>query len=317
MTPATQLEHAYAQHFTSPQNPTKMSHVMDEQWERQFAAISIDTPSISKQTPLYHKPIQQHMEPFVSRQQIPIPSTSFAPESSTTSTITSTHDEENFDDWMDESDLPTKQGDEAIFEPDLGDYTFASANPYLEEKDVVDMPTSSFNAILSLEATIRQDPDNSSHAWMQLAQLHARNDNHTAAVQALKKTRHDPSHHTMMQLALCYSSLELYPAAYYALEQWISQAYPNLVSTNGQLPNEPFMLHRRVMDSFLAAATSNPEADTMDPDVQVGLAILSAASGEYHKAADCFRAALHMRPKVSFPLFRDVDCLLIYVCAGD
>lgn len=260
------------------------------------------------------------MEPFVSRQQIPIPSTSFTPESSTMSTITtttSTHDEENFDDWMDESDLPTKQGHEAIFEPDLGDYTFASANPYLEEKDVVDMPTSSFNAILSLEATIRQDPDNSSHAWMQLAQLHARNDNHTAAVQALKKTRHDPSHHTMMQLALCYSSLELYPAAYYALEQWISQAYPNLVSTNGQLPNEPFMLHRRVMDSFLAAATSNPEADTMDPDVQVGLAILSAASGEYHKAADCFRAALHMRPKVSLPLFRDVDCLLIYVCAGD
>lgn len=308
MTPATQLEHAYAQHFTSPQNPTMMSHVMDEQWEKQFAAISIDTPSTSKQTSLYHSSIQ----PFISPQQLPIPSASFAPEASTMSTTTTTTistpvDEENFDDWIDESDLPTKQGYGSIYEPDLGDYTFAPANSYLEEKDTIDIPTS-FDAILSLEATIRQDPDNSNHAWVQLAQLHAKNDNHTAAVQALKKIRHDPHHHTMMQLALCYSSLELYPAAYYALEQWISQTYPDLVPTNGQLPSEPFMLHRRVMDSFLAAATSNPDAGTMDPDVQVGLAILSAASGEYHKAADCFRAVLHMRPKVNPPSFREECC---------
>lgn len=313
MTPATQLEHAYAQHFTSPQNSTKMSHVMmDEQWEKQFAAISIDSPSTSKQTSIYHSPIQQqHMEPFISQQQLPIPSASFAPETSTTSTTTTTIStpsaEENFDDWIDESDLPTNQGHGSIYEPDLGDYTFASANPYMEEKDTIDIPTS-FDAILSLEATIRQDPENSSHAWVRLAQLHAQNDNHTAAVQALKKIRHDPSHHTMMQLALCYSSLELYPAAYYALEQWISQTYPDLVSTNGELPSEPYMLHRQVMDSFLAAATTNPDASTMDPDVQVGLAILSAASGEYHKAADCFRTALHMRPKVNLAFLRKECC---------
>ncbi|KAI7878448.1 TPR-like protein [Lichtheimia hyalospora FSU 10163] len=298
-TPVTPFEHAYAQHFTNPQNTTTdMNHVMDAQWERQFAAISIDTPSMK--SPL-HSSIREHMTPFITQQPLSTSSrTSFTAEIATSTINTTSTPDEDFDDWIDENDLFTQTRHGARYNPDLGEYTFIPENPYLKDKDTIDMSENdiqrSSETILALEATILQDPDNSSHAWMQLAMIHVQNDNHKSAVQALKNTKHDPQH-TMMQLALCYSSLDLYPAAYDALEQWISQAYPNLMSTNTQQPMEPFMLHRRVMDSFLSAARSNPEADAMDPDVQVGLAILSAGSAEYHKAADCFRAALHMRPK--------------------
>lgn len=313
MAPVHQLEQAYVQHFTSQQRSSDMNHVMDDQWETQFAAISIDPPSLLRE-PL--PPMQKQVEPFIPQQPLSTPSASseasFAQE--IPNTTTTSISDEDFDDWIDESDLPTKSRHNTLYDPDLGEYTFAPLNPYLEKKDAINVDTPS-EAILVLEAAILQDHViDSNHAWMQLALQHAQNGNHTSAVQALKKTRHDPDR--MLQLALCYSSLELYPAAYYALEQWISQAYPDLMSKDRQLPNEPFMLHQRVLNSFLAAARSKPETNAMDPDVQVGLAILSAGSGEYHKAADCFRAVLHMNPKVicsSFFPCQSIDCNFIHM----
>lgn len=319
MAPAHQLEHAYTQHFTSQQHSTDMNHVMDDQWERQFAAISIDPPSLSRE-PL--PPMQKQVEPFISQQsfipQQPLSTPSASSEASSAQetpniTIASISDED-FDDWTDESDLPTKSRHSTLYNPDLGEYPFAPSNPYLEEKDAVNVDNPS-EAILVLEAAILQGHViDSNYAWMQLALQHVQNGNHTSAVQALKMTRHDSDR--MLQLALCYSSLELYPAAYYALEQWISQAYPDLVSKDRQLPNEPFMLHQRVLNSFLAAARSKPDTNAMDPDVQVGLAILSAGSGEYHKAADCFRAVLHMNPKVNcssfFPMSEYPSRLIVF-----
>lgn len=83
--------------------------------------------------------------------------------------------------------------------------------------------------------------------------------------------------------------------SYVALLHWIRNTYP--ATASAPMPGAPITidaLHDHVLNLYLTAARS--VKDNMDPDVQVGLGVLSYNSRDFDRAIDCFRAALSVRP---------------------
>lgn len=59
---------------------------------------------------------------------------------------------------------------------------------------------------------------------------------------------------------------------------------------------EPWAIHDVVQKAFLSVAWAQQTSTEHDPELQVGLGVLLYINGEFAKAADCFAAALSMRP---------------------
>ncbi|KAI8876568.1 TPR-like protein [Backusella circina FSU 941] len=192
-----------------------------------------------------------------------------------------------------------------FYKPNLGEYVFEVSNPFLSHPDpfseglrLLEGGCSLTDAALAFEAAVQLDPEDS-QAWMNLGNSHAQNEKEIPAIRALERAVAIDSENldALMSLSVSYTNESYDQAAYLTLERWIIGKYPSILK--GQpFPEKvsPFELQMRTINFFLTIARQAPDAESMDPDVQVGLGVLFYGSGDLDKAADCFISALKSRP---------------------
>ncbi|KAL5347565.1 Peroxisomal membrane signal receptor PTS1 [Pseudogymnoascus australis] len=209
----------------------------------------------------------------------------------------------SFDQW----DGFDGMGSHAAFrDPHLGDYTFEADNIFADVPNAFEEGVRIMEeggnlslAALAFEAAVQRD---STHlaAWVHLGSAQAQNEKETPAIRALEQAlKIDPSNlEALMGLAVSYTNEGYDSTAYRTLERWLSVKYPAVAPPSGLSAEADIgftdrqQLHEKVTNLFIQAAQLSPDAETMDPDVQVGLGVLFYGAEEYDKAVDCFSAAL-------------------------
>jgi len=185
----------------------------------------------------------------------------------------------------------------------------AASNPYVhlaEEMDVRGIGRALLEegklseAILALEAALQRDltMEESSECWQLLGQAQAENDEDAQAIAALENAvKATPENReARMSLAVSYTNDLFREEALETLRLWLEQhpGYRDLPPG----PTEGLSFEERhavLSGRFLAAARERPSGD-LDAEVQTALGLLYNLSMEYTRAADCFQAALSVRP---------------------
>eukprot|EP00300_Choanocystis_sp_HF-7_P018976 c20196_g1_i3.p1 GENE.c20196_g1_i3~~c20196_g1_i3.p1 ORF type:complete len:350 (-),score=79.86 c20196_g1_i3:183-1232(-) len=173
------------------------------------------------------------------------------------------------------------------------DAPFDAGMAYLERGNLSE-------SILAFEESVQRSPDNA-RAWMWLGLAQAENDDDVSALYCLgKAVECDPSDlDAYMALATSATNELTRTDALHALVQWLrhndkySELVKNLPPSLIDSGISDFVLHRQVVEAFMSAARSHPNAP--DPDVQIALGLLFNLNHEYSKAVDCFRTALSVR----------------------
>ncbi|XP_065286555.1 peroxisomal targeting signal 1 receptor isoform X2 [Dermacentor albipictus] len=203
---------------------------------------------------------------------------------------------------------------ESLPEP-YREYKFADVNPLenvenpfeegLKKLQENDIPS----AVLLFEAAVQKNPQHV-EAWQYLGTTQAENEQDTAAIAALRKCLQlSPQNLTAhMALAVSYTNEALQMQACESLLEWLKcnpryealHSSTNITYRKTSHPAFTIMTteqHSKTRDLFIEAARMSPSDP--DPDVQCALGVLFNLVGEYDKAADCFRAALTVRPNDS------------------
>ncbi|KAK9687595.1 hypothetical protein QE152_g36146 [Popillia japonica] len=189
------------------------------------------------------------------------------------------------------------------------EYTFTEENPMFDVSnplergkamlDQGDLPS----AVLCFEAAVKKEPGNS-EAWLLLGTTQAENEQDPKAICALKEClKLEPNNlKALMSLAVSYTNESYYNQACQSLMTWLKEnpKYSDLVPPEFPISGQVTSLldlnhHKVVQDLYIKAAQRQPT--DVDYEVQSGLGVLFNLSGEYDKAADCFRAALSVQPK--------------------
>lgn len=181
------------------------------------------------------------------------------------------------------------------------DYEFSEENPMLDilkplERGKQFLEEGDFpSAVLCFEAAVKQEPENS-EAWLLLGTTQAENEQDPNAISALNKCLQlDPTNlKGLMALAVSYTNESYYNQACQMLLNWLKHnpKYQDIISQNLKLSGND---HKIIQELFIKAAQMNPK--DIDYEVQCGLGVLFNLTGEYNKAADCFLAALSVRPE--------------------
>ncbi|CAH1114123.1 unnamed protein product [Psylliodes chrysocephalus] len=189
------------------------------------------------------------------------------------------------------------------------DYEFSEENPMLDilkplERGKQFLEEGDFpSAVLCFEAAVKQEPENS-EAWLLLGTTQAENEQDPNAISALNKCLQlDPTNlKGLMALAVSYTNESYYNQACQMLLNWLKHnpKYQDIISQNLKLSGQVTSLlvqndHKIIQELFIKAAQMNPK--DIDYEVQCGLGVLFNLTGEYNKAADCFLAALSVRPE--------------------
>lgn len=170
------------------------------------------------------------------------------------------------------------------------------------------------SAVLCFESAVKQEPDNA-ECWQLLGTSQAENEKDPNAIPALKRALElQPANGAvMMALAVSYTNESLQNQALSMLVEWLkcNDEYRQIIpasmmraaddksdegaaaaATTSSTIRGPQL--KEVQDLYLRAVQQKQPA--IDADIQEALGVLFNLSSEYDKAADCYRAALHVRP---------------------
>lgn len=175
---------------------------------------------------------------------------------------------------------------------------FEKGKAFLEQGDIP-------SAVMCFEAAAQQQPENA-EVWEYLGISQAENEKDPNAIAAMKKSLElkPNNRRVLMALSISYTNESLQNQALQMLINWLqcTEQYSHIVPenfNNASTEAVPTSLInsielKDVQNIFLKAVQQSPQV--IDPEIQGALGVLFNLSSEYDKAADCFRAALQVKP---------------------
>jgi peroxin-5 len=158
-----------------------------------------------------------------------------------------------------------------------------------------------YESILQKEAVVQVHPHDPK-AWLALGIKQQENEREDMAIRALLQATELDANlaEPWLALAVSYTNEGARGQAYHAIQRWITcqPDYADAVrdwSEPIDFDEGLLDLHSRLTNMLIGMARSRAD---VDPDVQVALGVLFNSSDEFEKAADCFAAALSVRPDV-------------------
>jgi len=177
----------------------------------------------------------------------------------------------------------------------------------LKQHDIV-------NAVLLFEVAVQKEPENML-AWQYLGTTQVENEQDAQAIRALRRCLDLKADNliALSTLATSYTNESMQRLAFYSLINWLKyhSDYSNLLGNDEQAAR---LVQAATDQSSFYMATLNVvhagdfidlqevflravrQSQKIDPDLQCCLGVLFHLSGEYDKAADCFKTALQIKP---------------------
>ncbi|XP_064538936.1 peroxisomal targeting signal 1 receptor [Drosophila montana] len=193
------------------------------------------------------------------------------------------------------------------------EYEFAEQNPMAELDNAFekgkeyltkgDIPS----AVLCFEVAAKREPERA-EIWQLLGVSQAENEMDPQGIAALKRALElqPENRQVLMALAVCYTNEGLQSNAVKMLSNWLEAhpqyrhlltAYPLLQSEGTSLASSLIGGNklRDLQQVYLEAVRMQPAQ--VDADLQEALGVLYNLSGEFDKAVDCYRSAVHVDPQ--------------------